>query len=136
VERFGSAADIQTGNELMKRNCARCHANEGPGAIPDLRWMSAQTHKEFEDIVLKGVRASKGMGSFASLLTPAQAQQIRAAVVDSAWHAYEDAQSASQSAPHAPQSAPHVPTTGPELPNSSKTVPGRPPATASTGAAH
>ncbi|MFC4308521.1 PQQ-dependent dehydrogenase, methanol/ethanol family [Steroidobacter flavus] len=133
VERFGSAADIETGNELLKRNCARCHANEGPGAIPDLRWMSAQTHQEFEDIVLKGVRASKGMGSFASLLTPAQAQQIRAAVVDSAWRAYESAQDLPQSAPHAPQTAPHVPATSPELPNSSKTVPGHEP---STGAAH
>jgi quinohemoprotein ethanol dehydrogenase len=127
VERFGSAADIDTGNELLKRNCARCHANEGPGAIPDLRWMSARTHQEFEDIVLKGVRASKGMGSFAGLITPAQAQQIRAAVVDSAWRAYEAAQ-------NTPQSAPHVPTTAPEVPRSSKPVPGREPTTASHGA--
>jgi quinohemoprotein ethanol dehydrogenase len=102
VERFGSARDIEAGNALMKRNCARCHANEGPGAIPDLRWMSAQTHQQFEDIVLKGVRAEKGMGSFAGLITPAQAQQIRAAVVESAWRAYEAAQSATRSAPHQP----------------------------------
>jgi quinohemoprotein ethanol dehydrogenase len=89
VERFGSAADIEAGNALMKRHCARCHANEGPGAIPDLRWMSAETHQQFEDIVLKGVRAAKGMGSFQGLITSAEAQQIRAAVVDSAWRAYQ-----------------------------------------------
>jgi hypothetical protein len=64
--------------------------------------MTAQTHQQFEDIVLKGVRAEKGMGSFAGLITPAEAQQIRAAVVDSAWRAYEAAQSAPQSAPHQP----------------------------------
>jgi quinohemoprotein ethanol dehydrogenase len=102
VERFGSAKDIEAGNALMKRNCARCHANEGPGAIPDLRRMSAQTHQQFEDIVLKGVRADKGMGSFAGLITPAEAQQIRAAVVESAWRAYEAAQDSPQSAPHMP----------------------------------
>jgi quinohemoprotein ethanol dehydrogenase len=109
VERFGSAADIEAGNALMKRNCARCHANEGPGAIPDLRWMNAETHQQFDDIVLKGVRAAKGMGSFAGLITPAGAQQIRAAVVDSAWRAYEAAQNTPQSAPHVPESAPHQP---------------------------
>jgi quinohemoprotein ethanol dehydrogenase len=111
VERFGSAADIEAGNALLKRNCARCHANEGPGAIPDLRWMSAETHRQFEDIVLKGVRAAKGMGSFAGSITPAEAQQIRAAVVDSAWRAYETTQNTPQSAPHVPESAPHTPVT-------------------------
>jgi len=105
VERFGSTADIDAGNASMKRNCARCHANEGPGAIPDLRWMSAETHQQFEDIVLKGVRAAKGMGSFAGSITSAEAQQIRAAVVDSAWRAYE-AQNTPQSAPHQPVDTP------------------------------
>jgi quinohemoprotein ethanol dehydrogenase len=110
VERFGSASDIESGNALMKRNCARCHANEGAGAIPDLRWMSAQTHQQFEDIVLKGVRAGKGMGSFAGLITAEEAQQIRAALVDSAWRAYDAAQTAPQSAPHVPNAAPHQPS--------------------------
>jgi quinohemoprotein ethanol dehydrogenase len=95
VERFGSAADIEAGNALLKRNCARCHANEGPGAIPDLRWMSAETHRQFEDIVLKGTRAARGMGSFAGVITPEEARQIRAAIVDSAWRAYEAAATSS-----------------------------------------
>ena len=102
VERFGSAQEIDAGNVLMKRHCGRCHANEGPGAIPDLRWMSAETHKQFEDIVLRGARAAKGMGSFAGSINPAEAEQIRAAVVDSAWDAYEAAQNVPQSAPHVP----------------------------------
>jgi quinohemoprotein ethanol dehydrogenase len=102
VERFGSAQEIDAGNTLMKRHCGRCHANEGPGAIPDLRWMSAETHKQFEDIVLRGARAAKGMGSFAGSINPAESEQIRAAVVDSAWDAYEAAQNVPQSAPHVP----------------------------------
>lgn len=102
VERFGSADQRELGNALLKRHCARCHSNEAPGAIPDLRRMSKETHEQFEAIVLQGTRAAKGMGAFAGLLTPAQAQSIRAAIVDSAWSAYEASQNVPQSAPHAP----------------------------------
>jgi quinohemoprotein ethanol dehydrogenase len=112
VERFGSAADVDAGNVLLKRQCGRCHANEGSGAIPDLRWMSAETHQQFNDIVMKGTRAAKGMGAFAGLITPAEAQQIRAAVVDSAWRAYEAAQNVPQSAPHVPVAKPATESNG------------------------
>jgi len=104
VERFGSASEIDAGNALLKRHCTRCHSNEAPGAIPDLRRMSAQTHKEFDAIVLGGSRAAKGMGSFKSLITPTEARDIHAAVVASAWQAYEAQQ---QEVPH---SAPHTPS--------------------------
>jgi quinohemoprotein ethanol dehydrogenase len=134
VERFGSTSDIDAGNTLLKRNCARCHANEGPGAIPDLRWMSAQTHQQFDDIVLKGVRAAKGMGSFAGLITPAEAQQIRAAVVDSAWRAYEAAQNAPQTAPHVPKSGPHVPNSSSDAADSAPAKPAASAAAASRAA--
>lgn len=102
VERFGSASEIDAGNALLKRHCTRCHSNEAPGAIPDLRRMSAQTHKEFDAIVLGGSRAAKGMGSFKSLITPAEAHDIHAAVVASAWQAYEAQQQVPHSAPHTP----------------------------------
>ncbi len=62
VERFGSAADIDTGNDLMKRNCARCHANEGPGAIPDLRWMSCADSQRIRRHRVEGRACFQGHG--------------------------------------------------------------------------
>jgi quinohemoprotein ethanol dehydrogenase len=36
--------------------------------VPDLRYMSAQTHAEFEAIVLGGLRHERGMVGFASVM--------------------------------------------------------------------
>jgi quinohemoprotein ethanol dehydrogenase len=102
LERFGAPEQIEHGGALLKRHCSRCHGNETSGAIPDLRRMTKQTHEQFEAIVLQGIRASKGMGSFAGLLSPAEAHDIHAAIVDEAWHAYDAAQGLPTSKPHAP----------------------------------
>jgi quinohemoprotein ethanol dehydrogenase len=102
VARFGTPEQIDLGDALLKRHCSRCHSNEGSGAVPDLRRMSGQTHAEFDAIVLGGARASKGMGSFGGLLSPAEAQSIRAAILASAWRAYDATQGVPQSAPHTP----------------------------------
>ena len=93
---------IETGNELLKRHCARCHANEATGAIPDLRRMSAATHQQFEDIVIHGMRADKGMGAFAGVINAKEAEAIRAAIVASAWDAYEASSGTPKAAPHVP----------------------------------
>jgi len=90
LDRFGTAANIDRGYALFRRNCSICHTNNGAvGMIPDLRRMSAPTHAEFEDIVLRGIRAAKGMGSFAGVLSADDVQAIHAALVDSAWKEYE-----------------------------------------------
>lgn len=103
VDRFGTADDIALGNELFKRHCARCHLNIAPGAIPDLRRMSRETQERFEEIVLQGTLATKGMGSFQGVLSPSDAQNIRSAIVDSAWRAYAQSQVVPQLLPpHAP----------------------------------
>jgi quinohemoprotein ethanol dehydrogenase len=109
VARFGTPAQIDLGDALLQRHCSHCHANETSGAVPDLRRMTGQTHAEFDSIVLQGSRASKGMGSFAGVLSPADAQSIRAAIVASAWRAYDATTGAPQSAPHTPSpGAPEV----------------------------
>jgi quinohemoprotein ethanol dehydrogenase len=46
--------------------------------------MDAATHAAFNDIVLKGVRADKGMASFASLLTKDDVEAIHAYVISRA----------------------------------------------------
>ena len=87
--RQGDAASIQRGAELFQRNCAKCHTNTGEGNTPDLRSMSASTHAEFSDILLKGIRADRGMGNFSGLLSPEQVQAIHAYLIDLAWGTYE-----------------------------------------------
>jgi quinohemoprotein ethanol dehydrogenase len=103
IEAFGTAAEIELGKDLFKRHCSHCHSNEAAaGTIPDLRRMSAQTHAQFDDIVLRGTRASKGMGSFAHVLNAAEVKAIHSAIVDAAWRRYEEAHPLPHSAPHAP----------------------------------
>ena len=91
LERFGTAQlIIDHGNELFQRHCHHCHLNESAaGPIPDLRRMSAKTHAEFADIVLRGIRASKGMGPFSQILSEEDVTAIHAAMVDAAWSQYE-----------------------------------------------
>jgi len=102
LERLGTAELVERGNELFRRNCNRCHLNTGAGGVvPDLRRMSAQTHAEFADIVLRGKRVSKGMGSFAQILSEDDVNAIHAAMVDAAWQEYEREHPAPHSVPHA-----------------------------------
>ena len=102
VDRFGTPDLIEHGYDLFKRNCNRCHVNDtASGTVPDLRRMTAQTHAEFADIVLRGKRASKGMGSFAEILSEEDVDAIHAAMVDKAWQEYERENPAPHSVPHA-----------------------------------
>jgi quinohemoprotein ethanol dehydrogenase len=48
---------------------------------PDLRLMTSQTHDEYEDIVLGGSRAEKGMAGFDGVLSAENIETIRAFLV-------------------------------------------------------
>ncbi|MGH7678651.1 MAG: PQQ-dependent dehydrogenase, methanol/ethanol family [Gemmatimonadaceae bacterium] len=75
-------AAIEEGRKLYATYCFSCHGvNAVAGALPDLRYASADVHRDFEAIVLQGARVAGGMPSFADLLTPAQARAIQAYVV-------------------------------------------------------
>jgi len=76
---------LELGGKLFQRNCAVCHTNTGGGSIPDLRKMNTQTHSEFMDIVLKGIRADKGMGNFSAILSPEEAEAIHVHLINLAW---------------------------------------------------
>jgi len=75
--------------------------------IPDLTRMSAEGHRDYDDVMLRGTRASKGMGSFAGLLSPGEIEAIHDYLIDLAWQHYESAQAEAQSrqatAPHTPK---------------------------------
>jgi quinohemoprotein ethanol dehydrogenase len=77
---------IAEGTNLYDNICRTCHGFNvvSGGMVPDLRYMSAQTHLDFDAIVLGGSRAAQGMASFADLLTPEQTDAIYAYIVGEA----------------------------------------------------
>ena len=79
-----SADIIARGEAAYNRTCRICHGGSliSGGMIPDLRFMSAQTHQQFEAIVLGGARADQGMASFADVVSVDDAQAIHAYVID------------------------------------------------------
>ena len=86
VARRGTIKQNLHGQDLFQRNCKVCHAN---GGAPDLTKMTEPTHAEFMDIVLRGSRANRGMGSFKSLLSQEDAESIHVYLIDLAWKNFE-----------------------------------------------
>jgi quinohemoprotein ethanol dehydrogenase len=84
--RPADAAQIAAGEPLYNRYCSRCHVF-GHSILPDLRRMSPATHALFDNIVLEGAYAPKGMGRFNDVLTPADAHAIHAYITEQAWAA-------------------------------------------------
>ena len=85
------AEAIDHGMELYHEVCTFCHgiAAIGGAAIPDLRKMSEQTHRMFNEIVLEGVLADRGMSSFADRLSQKDVDDIYAFIVARSWQDYE-----------------------------------------------
>ena len=86
-----SAAQIQLGGELYGEVCGFCHgigAYGGP-AVPDLRKMSEQTHRMFNEIVLEGVLEDRGMSNFSDRLSQADVDSIYAYINSRAWQDYK-----------------------------------------------
>ncbi len=81
-------AEIQSGEIAFVAECSRCHAF-GPNITPDLRKMSPETHAAFNDILLSGAFAAKGMESFEDILSARQVETIHAYLIDQSWRAYQ-----------------------------------------------
>jgi PQQ-dependent dehydrogenase (methanol/ethanol family) len=73
-----SASQLLTGAKLYERNCSSCHGlgANASNVVPDLRYMTAQTHSDFQAIVLAGLRTHKGMVGFYETLSPEQVDYI------------------------------------------------------------
>jgi len=86
IRMNATSATVHEGALLYGTLCWNCHGiNAVPGAgIPDLRYASAETHQQFESIVLGGTRESRGMPSFKDALKPAQVRAIQAYVLSRA----------------------------------------------------
>ena len=59
-------AVIKQGESLYHNNCGSCHGINALSnyVVPDLRYMSEQTHSDFASIVIGGTRTHKGMIGF------------------------------------------------------------------------
>ena len=79
-------AFIKEGSILYRRYCYFCHGVgvASGSSIPDLRYATAETHHQFQSIVLGGARESRGMPSFNDALKPDQVRAIQAYVLSQA----------------------------------------------------
>lgn len=86
-EQIAGEAEIAQGEILYGGACAICHGDGGVsrGMFPDLR-RSAYLHSQpaFDQVVLGGMLADRGMTAFQGLLTAADTAAIRAYMVDRA----------------------------------------------------
>ena len=80
IEAKADPVVIERGQVLYSRNCGSCHgiSAKSSGIVPDLRYMSQQTHEEFVNIVLGGSKVHKGMIGFAETLDLEDAGSLRA----------------------------------------------------------
>ena len=77
-----SPESVERGARLFdEARCSWCHS-ASYGLVPNLFAMSPQKHALFDDIVLGGALESRGMASFADVLTQQDAQDIHAFIVD------------------------------------------------------
>jgi quinohemoprotein ethanol dehydrogenase len=79
ISMNATPASVHEGGVLFGKYCFYCHgvnAVAGSG-IPDLRYATAETHHQFESIVLGGTRESRGMPSFKDVLKREQLPAIQ-----------------------------------------------------------
>ena len=87
AEPFGDEEMLQAGLIHFSRNCAVCHGTLGisSGVLPDLRWSTYTADADaWNNVVIGGALSENGMVSFEDVITPEDAEAIRAYVVTQA----------------------------------------------------
>jgi PQQ-dependent dehydrogenase (methanol/ethanol family) len=76
-------ATVARGRALYHEWCMFCHGigTKSGGLLPDLRYAPSATFASWQEIVIGGTRASRGMASFADVLSREDADAIRAYVI-------------------------------------------------------
>ena len=77
---------IATGSEKFNAYCAVCHGVlvMSSNLYPDLRYLTAEKHAIFKEIVVDGAFVGLGMPSFGDALTAEDAKAIQMYVLDNA----------------------------------------------------
>ena len=85
-ELVASAENLTRGDQLYHTVCAPCHGLDvkSGGSFPDLRMMDESKHAIFNQVVLDGVFANKGMAGFADVLTESDAERIQQYIISRA----------------------------------------------------
>jgi glucose dehydrogenase len=86
IHMNATPATIHEGEILYTRQCFYCHGVGvvSSSGIPDLRYATAETHHQFESIVLGGAREQFGMPSFKDALKRDQVRAIQAYILSRA----------------------------------------------------
>jgi mono/diheme cytochrome c family protein len=72
--------------------CSTCHGDSAVsgGVLPDLRWSPTnRSEQAWRDVVIDGSRKDRGMVSFASVMSAAEAESIRAYAIKRAHDTYQ-----------------------------------------------
>ncbi|MCB2052056.1 MAG: c-type cytochrome, partial [Novosphingobium sp.] len=83
VDETFSQEQVERGKHIYETTCAWCHGSsaQSSGVAPDLRRSAALADSAlWRDIVLGGVLSAGGMASFADVLSPEEAESVRAYV--------------------------------------------------------
>ena len=73
--------EVSMGAQLFNETCSRCHGQDAIGGQKDLRFMSLETHEDFNTIVLEGTLVEKGMAAFADILDEGEVNAIHAYLI-------------------------------------------------------
>jgi quinohemoprotein ethanol dehydrogenase len=85
-----SEEQVSQGRRIFGETCSRCHGDNAIGGLKDLRFMTPETRREFNAIVLEGTRKDKGMAPFKDILTQAEVDAVNAYLVARANEDYQD----------------------------------------------
>jgi quinohemoprotein ethanol dehydrogenase len=79
------AQTLERGERLFGLYCTACHRDDdGAGGFPNLFRLAPEKHELFGEIVLRGAFASRGMASFADLMSEEDATAVHAFLIDRA----------------------------------------------------
>lgn len=86
LSSVSTKGDPKNGQALFHQNCVWCHSSNAIGTyLPNLRASPIITSADsFKSVVIDGAKSSQGMVSFAKWLSPAQAEDIRAYIIQEA----------------------------------------------------
>ncbi|GFE78520.1 alcohol dehydrogenase [Steroidobacter agaridevorans] len=82
------AATLDRGALLFGQHCGVCHSlSDEPGGYPNLLRLTPGKHAIFDEIVLRGAMAGRGMAGFSNEISEADAHAIHAYLIDKAYEA-------------------------------------------------
>jgi quinohemoprotein ethanol dehydrogenase len=85
-----SEEQVRKGQKIFGETCSRCHGENAVGGLKDLRFMTPETRRDFNAIVLDGVRKEKGMVGFRDILGQEDVDAVNAYLVGRANEDYAD----------------------------------------------